>query len=841
MATQTIRPSLVNNCRPQQYIGRRTGKVINITARKNEHGFENVDDYFPDSDSESEIIVKNQTASTKTRDSVPTSSHAVSRSTSITSHHLARKNDDLNSNNHLSKSPSQDSVDGDSSPDSAFGSTKDEVCASSKVNGGITEVSSLARVSSQLNDGEQDAIDKDGDMAPSHSSHSPLSKDNGMEARLSFLEEDDGSPERSEMHSTKKRLLFSPDQGRKAKDCLVVIEQLSAKNCKKVDQNLDVEEDEYMIVEQPESNTSKTTSLKKGKTSKKRGPVKSRNRPGIESDDEVAIEDVCKSSETFLTLKKGGNAGTRSKMVSNNTFKNDSLLSTKQRVPRSFKKSKIPVREKKGRATVSHPREPRMKKTKPAEVTERRKSSQKGYDEETYQALGVQATMNQTEFVRFNRAGDDKLSDDFVVEQEGDEEMSAESGVEANERKGGKDSEGLSGGNKKKGLTQVSNAGSKCRKMAVRRRSQQSMTGISVAKKQAKVTSEVNNGFKLKPRAVQHKPLVKRKASTAKTRAQRNTRQNENNVGSSSELSGETGPIKAVEITVENDGKVCDDTLRSFVGERMLEPETFSVEENSNLTIKAPKGRAKKRSLETSSTRSAKDNLSTAPHEKAPRRSQRNRVPVLQYWKNERIEYERRKSGWVVKDVIVNPTPKINTRRRKMTTKPATSRAKKGTRANVSDNLGGQDLELSRRNVPEELEEEVDPTGVVINPNTMKEVKMKLLHSSRMLDFRSPVPVDGKDGDGDPAPLLVDKYFDHGQFGGGEVILRPGKEKGRQHVRSDTMVFFIVSGRVLVTVHNTSFVLAKGSTFFVPEGNVYNLINLDTDRDAHLFFTQIKG
>lgn len=374
----------------------------------------------------------------------------------------------------------------------------------------------------------------------------------------------------------------------------VVIEQLSAKNCKKVDQNLDVEEDEYMIVEQPESNTSKTTSLKKGKTSKKRGPVKSRNRPGIESDDEVAIEDVCKSSETFLTLKKGGNAGTRSKMVSNNTFKNDSLLSTKQRVPRSFKKSKIPVREKKGRATVSHPREPRMKKNKPAEVTERRKSSQKGYDEETYQALGVQATMNQTEFVRSNGAGDDKLSDDFVVEQEGDEEMSAESGVEANERKGGKDSEGLSGGNKKKGLTQVSNAGSKCRKMAVRRRSQQSMTGISVAKKQAKVTSEVNNGFKLKPRAVQHKPLVKRKASTAKTRAQRNTRQNENNVGSSSELSGETGPIKAVEITVENDGKVCDDTLRSFVGERMLEPETFSVEENSNLTIKAPKRRGER-------------------------------------------------------------------------------------------------------------------------------------------------------------------------------------------------------------------------------------------------------
>lgn len=37
------------SCQQSLNLFRRTGKVINITARKNEHGFENVDDYFPDS------------------------------------------------------------------------------------------------------------------------------------------------------------------------------------------------------------------------------------------------------------------------------------------------------------------------------------------------------------------------------------------------------------------------------------------------------------------------------------------------------------------------------------------------------------------------------------------------------------------------------------------------------------------------------------------------------------------------------------------------------------------------------------------------------------------------
>jgi len=37
-------------------------------------------------------------------------------------------------------------------------------------------------------------------------------------------------------------------------------------------------------------------------------------------------------------------------------------------------------------------------------------------------------------------------------------------------------------------------------------------------------------------------------------------------------------------------------------------------------------------------------------------------------------------------------------------------------------------------------------------------------------------------------PLIMDKYTSHNLFGIGQVILRPGAEKGKQNVRRDTMV-----------------------------------------------------
>ena len=53
-----------------------------------------------------------------------------------------------------------------------------------------------------------------------------------------------------------------------------------------------------------------------------------------------------------------------------------------------------------------------------------------------------------------------------------------------------------------------------------------------------------------------------------------------------------------------------------------------------------------------------------------------------------------------------------------------------------------------------------------------------------MLNFMNPSGKPAKDDD----PLIVHKFISQPLFGGGQVVLRPEAEKGRQVVRNDTMV-----------------------------------------------------
>lgn len=69
-----------------------------------------------------------------------------------------------------------------------------------------------------------------------------------------------------------------------------------------------------------------------------------------------------------------------------------------------------------------------------------------------------------------------------------------------------------------------------------------------------------------------------------------------------------------------------------------------------------------------------------------------------------------------------------------------------------------------------------------------------------MLNFSNPA---GKPAQNDD-PLLVHKFISQPLFGGGQVILRPGAEKGRQFVRNDTMVSFV---SFILASHNVLVVL----------------------------------
>lgn len=75
-----------------------------------------------------------------------------------------------------------------------------------------------------------------------------------------------------------------------------------------------------------------------------------------------------------------------------------------------------------------------------------------------------------------------------------------------------------------------------------------------------------------------------------------------------------------------------------------------------------------------------------------------------------------------------------------------------------------------------------------------------IFHVPGMLNFSNPAGKPAQDDD----PLLVHKFISQPLFGGGQVILRPGAEKGRQFVRNDTMVsfvsFILASRNVLVVL-----------------------------------------
>ncbi|KAJ4271622.1 mitotic fidelity of chromosome transmission- protein [Fusarium torreyae] len=74
-------------------------------------------------------------------------------------------------------------------------------------------------------------------------------------------------------------------------------------------------------------------------------------------------------------------------------------------------------------------------------------------------------------------------------------------------------------------------------------------------------------------------------------------------------------------------------------------------------------------------------------------------------------------------------------------------------------------------------------------------------------------------------------------MGAGVVDLPPGSEKRPKNSRKMHMVFFVHSGKVLVTVNEASFRLSAGGMWFVPRGNYYSITN-DYDTDSRIFFSQ---
>ncbi|XP_027532787.1 centromere protein C isoform X4 [Neopelma chrysocephalum] len=196
------------------------------------------------------------------------------------------------------------------------------------------------------------------------------------------------------------------------------------------------------------------------------------------------------------------------------------------------------------------------------------------------------------------------------------------------------------------------------------------------------------------------------------------------------------------------------------------------------------------------------------------RRTKRIRLRPLEYWRGERINYTVNSSGGLVISGLEHPKPQ--------------SRSKNKQR---KDRHKRKANKTNRREIPASLDHNLADTSkptIVLDPETNEEVVLECVNteSSHACSFKDEA-------------VEIYKNLNTSVFATGRLILKPLKEKGHQFVHMDTIAFHIIHGKIIVTLHKTSYYLTTGDSFYVPPGNGYNIRNL-LNEESILLFTQLK-
>ncbi|KGL90117.1 hypothetical protein N301_16646, partial [Charadrius vociferus] len=195
------------------------------------------------------------------------------------------------------------------------------------------------------------------------------------------------------------------------------------------------------------------------------------------------------------------------------------------------------------------------------------------------------------------------------------------------------------------------------------------------------------------------------------------------------------------------------------------------------------------------------------------RRTKRIRLKPLEYWRGERVNYTMGPSGGLMISGIV--CPETGPQRQIKQRSDGDKQQRCETRSDIPANLNHILADASK------------PTPV-LDPVTNKEVLLECVNteSSHTCVFRDET-------------VEVYKNLNTSAFAVGRLILKPLKEKGHQFVHIDTVAFHVIHGKIIVTLHKTSYYLTTGAYFYVPAGNGYNIRNL-LNEESVLLFTQLK-
>ncbi|KAJ9133532.1 Centromere protein 3 [Pleurostoma richardsiae] len=224
-------------------------------------------------------------------------------------------------------------------------------------------------------------------------------------------------------------------------------------------------------------------------------------------------------------------------------------------------------------------------------------------------------------------------------------------------------------------------------------------------------------------------------------------------------------------------------------------------------------------------------------------RSGRNSFKPLAFWRNEHLELQEQimedafshgKSHFVlptVKEIVRVDEPEEE-RKRRAGRRPTKSASKKGKRR-VEDEDEDDGLREAWEEEPGIIEGEVlvwQPEHEFNPPGDDDQVEV--------LDDRLAIAAPAiKTQEVRNATFGFTKTLSLPFFGSGVVDLPPGAEKRSKNSRKMHMTFFVYTGRVRVTVAQTTFRIGKGGMWFVPRGNYYSIEN-DYDNPSRIFFAQ---
>mmetsp|Transcript_12893 Transcript_12893/g.31606 ORF Transcript_12893/g.31606 Transcript_12893/m.31606 type:complete len:448 (-) Transcript_12893:205-1548(-) len=224
------------------------------------------------------------------------------------------------------------------------------------------------------------------------------------------------------------------------------------------------------------------------------------------------------------------------------------------------------------------------------------------------------------------------------------------------------------------------------------------------------------------------------------------------------------------------------------------------------------------------------------------RRSTRRKIAPTKWWEGYTREIERKPNGiGAVMSTLKTPTAK---RSKHFVNLDEIEMEKREKRKAAGKSRGRKRKKKVEEDEEEEDEDDEDPDFDSKAWVRTANGGQTTAHIAKLKSMISMNALEDPDAKLPPSKLpKAGKWFTTELFSSGQLILPPGSCKSLE-VSVSTEIFFVAAAApksLEVSVEGTKFILSKGSTFYVPTDNDYEIKNLSKKKEVRLLFVLVSN